>query len=253
MTQLVVDPTFKALVPRLSEEEVQALTESLLTQGCRDAIKVWRGKIVDGIQRYIQCTKHGIPFRVKELRFANKAEALIWTINNQLGRRNLTKAMRIKLNLEKAELLQKQAKQNRLNPANVHKPINVRKEIAAQAKVSEGTVQKYMRIRRVADPDLLAQVDSGELKIGTAHRMLEVRVVEQLNLSPEGIATVRVNAIKCALDNIKRIEEMYRFIDNQAWFTSDNEDITAVEKLLDRQLVRLHGLACRRVCGEVGA
>jgi len=153
----------------------------------------------------------------------------------------------LKLAMQKAELLQEKAKKNRAEAKPSTEPVHVRKAIAEDAKVSEDTVRKYMRIITKGDADLLKLIDNGELKIGTAHRMLEVRVVEELKQSPEAIAKGKVHAAKCALDNIQKIETLYGFITNQPWFVNGHENTKPIEKLLEQQLKLAWRLACRAV------
>ena len=51
----------------------------------------WKDTIIDGHNRWKIIQKHpDIPYRVKEMPFANKWEAVVWMCHNQLGRRNVT-------------------------------------------------------------------------------------------------------------------------------------------------------------------
>jgi len=104
---------FKALIPALSAEEYAGLEASILAEGCRDSIKIWRDIIVDGHNRYEICQKHGIPFKLTQLRFGTKKDAILWILENQLGRRNLSTAMQIKLALVKAKMQANEVKQQR--------------------------------------------------------------------------------------------------------------------------------------------
>ena len=49
---LIIDPEFKRLLPELSEKEYSVLEESILSEGCRDALVLWGQIIVDGHNRY---------------------------------------------------------------------------------------------------------------------------------------------------------------------------------------------------------
>jgi phage N-6-adenine-methyltransferase len=88
---VLIDAEFRAIIPPLAPEEFKALEESILAEGCRDAIVTWKekGVILDGHNRYDICTKHGIPYRVFEKPLENRDKAILWIIDNQLGRRNL--------------------------------------------------------------------------------------------------------------------------------------------------------------------
>jgi hypothetical protein len=86
---------FEYLLPKLTKDERKALEESLLKEGCRDPIVIWRGTIIDGHNRYSICQKHNIPFQVKEMdELADEDAVNMWMINNQLSRRNLTDEQR---------------------------------------------------------------------------------------------------------------------------------------------------------------
>ncbi|MFP4094261.1 MAG: ParB N-terminal domain-containing protein [Cyclobacteriaceae bacterium] len=78
----------------LSEDSRQQLEENIVMNGCLDPLTLWDRKnselvLVDGHNRYAICQKHGIPFKVRIIRFKTEEEAKDWMINHQLGRRNL--------------------------------------------------------------------------------------------------------------------------------------------------------------------
>ncbi|NBQ33250.1 MAG: hypothetical protein EBU21_15095 [Proteobacteria bacterium] len=88
---LVIDLEFRDLIRPLAIEERKLLEESIVTHGCRDAIVVWQGIIVDGHHRFEICQRLDIPFSVHALRLEDDTRegALAWLIDNQLARRNL--------------------------------------------------------------------------------------------------------------------------------------------------------------------
>ena len=90
MTQLTVDPEFHALIPPLSADERTALEASLLAEGCRDALVVWNGVILDGHNRYEICQAHRIPFETIERAFPTRDHAIVWIVQNQMARRNIS-------------------------------------------------------------------------------------------------------------------------------------------------------------------
>lgn len=87
---LKIDEDFKRLCPPLSDSEYASLEASIIDEGCREALVVWNGVIVDGHNRYGICTKRGLKFRSIEKEFANRDDAKRWILQNQLGRRNLS-------------------------------------------------------------------------------------------------------------------------------------------------------------------
>jgi hypothetical protein len=94
-----IDREFKALIRSLTESEYTALESSLQSEGCRDAIIVWRGYgiIVDGHNRYEICRKRGIEFRIEEKNFSDRQAVKVWILKNQLARRNLTDGERFEV------------------------------------------------------------------------------------------------------------------------------------------------------------
>ena len=196
MKQPHIDSEFKALMPPLTEEEYHQLEQNILSRRkCNDAIVLWNDTIVDGFNRFCICVTHGIAFEVKEIDFASRDDAKLWIIENQLGRRNLNAAQRIELALCKEEVLRAKAKEKlsrcggdktkaeapfTKRTTSAEKPISVHKAISDEANVGHGTLQRYMQIKESGKPELLEQVQNGELKIGTAHRMLMPEIEKQL-------------------------------------------------------------------------
>lgn len=89
---LKIDPEFRDKIPQLTNEEFQKLEENILSDGeVRDPIVVWNDTIIDGHNRWKIIQKHPqIPYRIKEMEFADKWAAVVWMCRNQLGRRNVT-------------------------------------------------------------------------------------------------------------------------------------------------------------------
>ncbi|WP_320978243.1 ParB N-terminal domain-containing protein [Hungatella effluvii] len=90
MSDLIIDPEFQSLLPPLSDEEFKHLEENIKADGCRDSLKVWNGIIIDGHQRFKICQENNIPFKTEQMDFADRDDAIVWIIQNQLGRKNLS-------------------------------------------------------------------------------------------------------------------------------------------------------------------
>ena len=222
-----IDPEFKALIPPLSPEEYAQLEQNILSaKTCRDAIITWNGTIVDGHNRFAICAQHGISFEHEEINFDTRDEAMLWILDNQLGRRNLSDAMKIELAFCKTEMLREQAKENlkRGGPREsraekpfplMPKPINIHKTVADEAGVSKDTVHKYTQLSKHADPELIKKVQSGEVKIGTAHRLIDPQIKKEL----------------------KRVDVMYRKINKHLHLVQGE----AERQELDARLADLQG------------
>lgn len=89
-TNLTIDPEFRALIPPLSSEERAQLEENIKRDGCRDALVVWNGVLLDGHNRHDICERLGLGYRLKDISLPSREAAADWIDTNQLGRRNLT-------------------------------------------------------------------------------------------------------------------------------------------------------------------
>ena len=109
---ITIDPEFKALIPPLAPEELSQLEVNIIADGCRDPLVTWQGALIDGHNRYEICTRHGLPFETVEVDFADRTAAMLWMIDNQKGRRNVSDYDKGLLAMRKQELLRPMAKDN---------------------------------------------------------------------------------------------------------------------------------------------
>lgn len=169
---------FADLIPPLSIEERGELENSIMDEGCRDAICVWNGVIVDGHNRYEICKRRKRAFRVKEMSFENDEAAVAWIIRNQFGRRNLTAMQRAELALKlkdaiAAEAKKRQGARNDLKkniPPKLAGSSETRDELAKMANVSHGTLAKVEKIVAEAEPEVVEAARKGEMSINAAYK-----------------------------------------------------------------------------------
>jgi hypothetical protein len=91
---ITTDPEIEALLPRESSEEYALLEQDLRAHGCVAPLVVWqdgpRQVLLDGHTRRAICRARRIFYEKKILEFPDRTSAILWVIENQLGRRNLT-------------------------------------------------------------------------------------------------------------------------------------------------------------------
>ena len=92
--KLMIDPEFQSLAGPLSPGAYRQLQDSLLQDGCQEAIVIWNKIIIDGYHRYQICSKHKIPFGVAEQKFLCRSAAIAWACEKHLKSRQLTCATR---------------------------------------------------------------------------------------------------------------------------------------------------------------
>ncbi|GEM_PF-2536041 len=135
-------PELKECMFAMNEQEKKQLEESILSEGCRDALIIWNGVLIDGHNRYEICTKHGITFRTVNMDFKDIEEAKRWIIFNQLARRNLTDEQR-KYYRGKGYLQQKrQGERTDLTSCQNGTKLNTAETLANEHGVSEHTIKR---------------------------------------------------------------------------------------------------------------
>ena len=153
---IAVDSEFQSLIPPLSDDEYERLEKSIIAEGVRDPIITWNGTIIDGHNRYHICEEYGIKCPQTEREFESRDAAKIWIIENQFGRRNLSKYDRSVLALELESMYAQQAKdRQRLGGAQKVPQISAepetRDKVAAVAGVSHDTIRKVKAIEQAAE------------------------------------------------------------------------------------------------------
>lgn len=228
MTDLKIDNDFAALIPPLDEKERLQLEENILRDGIQDPLKTWNGIIVDGHNRYTLAQKHGLTFETIEMDFADRSEAKIWILKNQLGRRNLIAPVRIKLALLVEDEIAQKAKarqgtrtdlniedkcpqcseepaKNKCSELPAEKLTSTEKnkidrqnktnyQLAQMAGVSDKTVQRYKKILQDAPAEIVSQVDTGKISINEGYKQAKLlEKVQEIKQAKETIAAQSVD------------------------------------------------------------
>ena len=173
-----IDKEFQSLIPPLLPEETQKLEESIKSEGIRDPLITWKGILIDGHNRYSIAKQLNVKYKVQEKKFKDRNEVILWMINTQLGRRNISSYNRIILALKYEEIISPgQGARTELSPTLAK--VDTRKEISKIAKVSHGTVSKVKYIEENAHKEqkerLSRQVDS----INKVYHEVKKKIVEE--------------------------------------------------------------------------
>ncbi len=168
-----VDAEFAALCPALTDEELRLLVDSILAEGCREAILCWDHAgtpILDGHNRYEICRGEGLPFAVKLLELPDRAAAAKWILLNQLGRRNSSEEQksyfRGKLYLQEKQVVGRPEVTNQCSHSDYIRTVE---RIAEETNVSPKTVQRDAKFAEAVDdlakksPELAAAAREGTI------------------------------------------------------------------------------------------
>jgi len=181
---ITINEELRSFIDPLTPVEYAALERSLLADGCRDALVLWRDVLIDGHNRYDICSKHGIPFRtVANDKFDSLEDVMLWVIDNNLARRSVSDFQRGMLALRKKEIVAARAaqraaqqppdaapEQSAQDPADDpgDPPWSTREDVAKAARVSANTLSQIERIRKTAAPQLVEAVRSGAISVSAA-------------------------------------------------------------------------------------
>lgn len=182
-----IDAEFQSLIPPLTFEEKEMLEESILSEGCRDAIVLWGDTIIDGHNRYEICTKHGIPFETVNREFESRNEVIEWIIKNQFGRRNLPLHERARLALRLKPVIAEKAAERMLagksDPVQISAQGKTRDNIASIAGVSHDTIAKVEKIESEAPAPVISASRRNDISVNTAYQVTKMKPEDQQEIA----------------------------------------------------------------------
>jgi len=156
---------FEKLLRPLEDDEYKRLEQSCLADGIRDPLVMWDDVLLDGHNRYKIANEHDLLFTKKQIELEDEAQARMWIINNQLGRRNLTPAELSYfrgLRYQEEKLSYKEAGDKK-TPAEGR----TREILAKEFGVSDRTIER--------DADFAEAVDAGAEKFGNDFKRKALR------------------------------------------------------------------------------
>lgn len=209
--ELKINERFSKALPALREDERKALEANLKAEGWRsyERILLWEEGdcILDGHNRYEICHEHGIEFLFELISFPTADAAHIWLIDNQLGRRSMTKEqydyqIGQRYNLEKKSHGGHKPKPQKEKevPEKGTSSNRTQEKIAEQFKVSKNTVErnaKYAtavdKIEKAAGSEAKQRILNGDLKLPKQDvvKLAEQSPEKQRKLVEKPVAEIR--------------------------------------------------------------
>lgn len=204
--ELRIEKEFQEKIPPLTEAEFEQLRENILNDGeVYEPIAVWNGIIVDGHNRWKVIQEHReIPYKIREMDFADKWAAFDWMYQKQLGRRNLSDEQKTYLlgklyearkhtrGGDRGNQYTKEASRQNDDMANGRTVKIIAKEQGVGAKTVERAEHFAKGIDRAAevDPKFKQEILSGEVKAHKAE-LAEIRKLESDAEVKEAIEVIR--------------------------------------------------------------
>jgi hypothetical protein len=194
---IVIKDEFKYLIPPLAPDEYEKLEESILAEGCRDPLVLWKKDneyiLIDGHNRYTICSKHNLDFKIQVMEFADIEQASDWIVNNQLGKRNVTEETKSYLrgqqySREKRKEANTQNLKQFSEEDNLSFSGNTAERLALLHKVSDKTIKRDEKYAIALDK--LCGEDKG-LKWDILHKKIPLPKGGVMNLADEQEDKVR--------------------------------------------------------------
>jgi DNA modification methylase len=183
-----IDKEFRDLLPPLTDDERNTLEQSLLNEGCRDALVLWNNVLVDGHNRYAICSKHNIQFETIIRDFEDRQAVITWIIDNQMSRRNLNSFQRAELALIYEDAIAQQAKERQRVAGELYGTSHPKElvqnsaqppkdktqdTLGKMANVSHDTISRVKKIKAKADDDTKARLRSGQVSINQVYQKIQ--------------------------------------------------------------------------------
>lgn len=198
-TNITINQELKDYIDPLTSNELIALEQSILREGCRDALVLWGDLLVDGHNRYAICQKHDLAFQtIQNDRFTSIEDVKLWMIDNHLARRSVSGFQRGILALRKKEIVTARRKQSqeKISASSTSEEaqikeavesaspdpvlVDTRQAIAKLAGISSNAVGQIEKIRKAATPELVEAVKAGTISINAAATIASLPSEEQV-------------------------------------------------------------------------
>ena len=189
MQNITIDREFKSLIPPLTPDEYNGLEQSIRTDGCRDALVLWGDILVDGHNRYEICTSHNVPFQTAQKDFADRDDAKLWMMHNQLARRNLNDFQRIEITHKCEDAVRAKAaerqEQTRFGGGGKISTTSekARDELGAMAGVSGKTYEHAVTVMQEAPEPVVNAARQNALSINAAYQVTRMEPEQQQEIS----------------------------------------------------------------------
>jgi N6-adenosine-specific RNA methylase IME4 len=181
------------LFPMLSDSELHDLAEDIRANGQVETVKLHKGMVLDGRNRYTACGRKTLGVRT-EIFEGSEREALSWVISKNLKRRHLTESQRAMV-ASKIATMRLGDNQHSGKPApqplftfpgqpaeisaGSEEPIISQAEAAKSLSVSADSIQFANAVHEKGSVELQEAVTSGDIAVSTAAKIAKNRPVDE--------------------------------------------------------------------------
>ncbi len=188
------------LFPMMNSDDFEVLCLDIATNGLRESIWTYEGKIIDGRNRYKACLQVGEEPRFREWDGTGSLTAFIVSLN--LARRHLSESQRALVaakmaNTRQGERTDLPSIEGRLSQSGAAQLLNV----------SVATVERAAIVLRKGVPELVKAVESGEYKVDHARRLTNLSPQSQRRVIKRGRANAKKILQNLKIKSLKKTED----------------------------------------------
>jgi len=259
--EVIIDPKFQKLLPKLTPEEYKNLENDIMDNGCRDSLIVGtftedgeqKQYLIDGHNRYKICIQHGISYNIHEISFTSREEVILWAVENQKNRRNMTKFrwIELALNLYGDEFSKEgKEKQSAAGKGCVisHEAVNTLQKLGDIAKAGTQTVSRVKSILKSCSEGIINEDIINKLRMGDTNTSINSVYIELLNkdTKPRDISKIK-------LDSEESNKKLKKIFGNKlnSILTELEEFEKTLEKEKDRTKVNTLATAIKKIAAKV--
>ncbi len=180
------------IFPMMGEEEFNDLVEDIRKHGLREPIWTRKGRIIDGRNRYLACTKAGVEPQFRE--WNGEGSLIEFVVSLNLHRRHLSQSQKAMVSENMLPFLEEEAKERKIEAGKLYgrgghskEELKVRQKIAypidkdankstAHAAKMTGTNRQYVsdakKIKQKS-PEIAEKVVEGKLSIPEAKLLIK--------------------------------------------------------------------------------
>lgn len=187
-----ISEAFSNVLPPLSDEAYTALEKDILLHGILHPLIIWNGYVIDGHHRIQIAEKHNIdvpePPIVMDTELSDEDDAVLWIIDYQKGRRNMSDIDLADLYRTKYDILKKKGKEKmskagatggrgkKKGKPSSDQPFTTREALAKELGWSETKTAEALFVINNATEDEMQLFKDERYKIGSAHRVVKDRM-----------------------------------------------------------------------------
>lgn len=252
------------LFPMLSDKELDELGDDMQTNGQVETVKLHRGMVLDGRNRYTACGKKGLGVRT-EIFNGTDREALSWVISKNLKRRHLTESQRAMIAAKLATFRfgdnqhkegspigppSAQLFESEVSAIEVEAPVS-QSDAAALLNVGITSVKRAKTVQEKGTPELKHAVETDQVAVSVAEKIARLPEAEQ----PAALEKALPNGNRAIMSSRKEPDDSLDFFPTPPWATRalvervlQNADLLGTSMVDRLALDKLH--AWEPACGE---